>query len=208
MSKKKHQKPSDDETPRTDETETDALQEASSESETPLDPIEALGKERDDLLGRLQRVSADYANYQKRARRDLEQSRVFANEGLLRSLLPVLDDMERALDAARENHGEDDPFYKGMELVHDRTLETLRSFGLALVEAEGMEFDPEHHTAMMQQPTTEHPPHRVLQVIQKGYALKGRTIRPAAVVVSTTPQETDAETPPDTETSEDGAAEE
>jgi len=150
--------------------------------------------ERDDLLGRLQRVSADYVNYQKRIQRDIDEARTFANADLIKGLLPVLDDMERALEAARENHGEDDPLFAGLQLIHDKALETLRQFGLATISAVGEVFDPDRHAAMLQQPTDEHPPQTVLTELQKGYALQGRTIRPAAVVVS---KEPDEDTPPE-----------
>ena len=89
------------------------------------DELEALRAERDNLLERLQRVSADYVNYQKRVQRDITEAREFANAELVKSLLPVLDDMERALASARENHGEDDPpfeFLSSGELVHGSIL--------------------------------------------------------------------------------------
>jgi len=156
------------------------------------EPAEAaagkLQAERDDLLARLQRVSADYLNYQKRAQRDVAEAREFANEQLIRALLPVLDDMERALQAARENHGETDPLFQGMQLVHDKALEVLGRFGLTVVEAAGKAFDPEQHAAVMQQPSDAHPPQTVIRELQKGYRLKGRTIRPSSVVVSRAPE--------------------
>lgn len=145
----------------------------------------------DDLLGRLQRVSADYVNYQKRARRDLDLARQFANEGLIKSLLPVLDDMERALAAGRDNHDADDPLLTGLQLVHDKALETLGRFGVKVIEAHGLEFDPDRHTALMQQLSPDHDPNIVLHVAQKGYELKGRTIRAAGVVVSKASEEPD-----------------
>lgn len=147
----------------------------------------ALRAERDDLIQRLQRVSADYVNYQKRARRDVEQAREFANEQLIRALLTVLDDMERALAAARENHGEDDPLFKGMQLVHDNALRTLQAFGLEAIAAQDQPFDPELHRAVSQQPTGSCPAGIVLNELQRGYRLKGRTIRPSSVVVSSPP---------------------
>ena len=153
----------------------------------PADPLEVAEAERDDLLARLQRVSADYVNYQKRAQRDLEQARLFANEDLIKALLPVIDDMERALAAARENHGKDDALFKGMQLVHEKALETLGRFGVKGIQAEGKPFDPESHTAMMQQPADDCEPNTVLQEVQRGYQLRGRTIRPASVVVSKAP---------------------
>ena len=155
------------------------------------DSPETLQLERDDLLARLQRLSADYLNYQKRVQRDIAEAREFANEELIKSLLGVLDDMERALDAARANHAEDDPLLEGMQLVHDKAFETLGKFGLSAIEAAGRPFDPEKHSAMMQQASDEHPPQTVLQELQKGYLLKGRTIRPARVVVSVLPEDQD-----------------
>lgn len=155
------------------------------------DPLAAAQAQCEDLLSRLQRVSADYMNYQKRAQRDLEQAREFANDQLIKSLLPVLDDMERALAAAKENHGADDPLFMGMQMVHDQALATLGQFGLSVIEAAGKEFDPDRHVAVMQSPSAEHPHHTVLEVVQKGYELKGRTIRAAGVVVSTAPDETE-----------------
>jgi len=152
------------------------------------DPIAQLQAERDDLLERLQRVSADYSNYQKRVRKDISQATAFANEELIKALLGVLDDIERALDATRENHNEDDPLLSGMLLVHNNALATLEKFGLAAIEAEGTPFDPDRHSAMMEEPTDEVPPQTVLKQLQRGYLLKGRTIRPASVIVSAEPQ--------------------
>jgi len=164
------------------------------------DSPKTLQSERDDLLARLQRLSADYLNYQKRVQRDISEAREFANEELIKSLLGVLDDMERALDAARANHAEDDPLLQGMQLVHDKAFETLGKFGLSAIEAAGRPFDPEKHSAMMQQPSDEYPPQTVLQELQKGYMLKGRTIRPASVVVSVSPDDMDdSQLPPDGE---------
>jgi molecular chaperone GrpE len=150
---------------------------------------DALRRERDDLLGRLQRVSADYLNYQKRVQRDVEQARQFANDELIKSLLGVLDDMERALEAGRAGHDEDDPLLTGMQLVHEKALETLGRFGLTPIEAAGEPFDPELHSAIMQQPRADCPPQTVLHQAQRGYRLKGRTIRPASVVVSSAPEQ-------------------
>jgi molecular chaperone GrpE len=88
------------------------------------------------------------------------------------------------LDAARENHGEDDPFFKGMQLVHDKTMEALGKFGCTVIQAVGEPFDPDKHAAMMQQPADEHQPQTVIQELQKGYSLHGRTLRPSGVIVA------------------------
>jgi len=170
----------------------DALGDAPPHAEAaPTDPLEAVRRERDDLLGRLQRVSADYVNYQKRVQKDIDSARTFANEGLMKALLGVVDDMERALAAGRQNHEADDPFVQGMQLVHDKTLETLGKFGLGVIEAEGKPFDPDLHQAMMQQPSADHPPQTVLTEVAKGYRLHGRTLRPSGVIISKPPDDAD-----------------
>jgi molecular chaperone GrpE len=156
---------------------------------------ESLRAERDDLLARLQRVSADYLNYQKRVQRDVADAREFANADLIKSLLAVLDDMERALEAAKANHGADDPLLVGMHLVYDKARATLGRFGLSAIQALGQPFDPYKHQALHHEPSQAHPPGIVLQELQKGYELKGRVIRPASVVVSGPGEEPSAQGP-------------
>jgi len=176
------------------EADADAIAEAAPSEELEdgptvvLDPIEALQAERDDLLARLQRTAADYANSQKRSQREMTEARDFANTQLITGLLSVLDDMERALEAAGDGCDKDDPLLIGMQLVHDKALEVLGRFGVEIIDALDKPFDPESHAAMMQQPSDEHPPQTVLQELQRGYKLKGRTIRPTAVIVSTEPE--------------------
>ena len=154
---------------------------AAEESQTPQD-------QREDLMARLQRVSADYLNYQKRVQREMADARDFANVELIRSLLPILDDMERALAVTREDNHQDDPLLAGMKLVHDKAIETLGKFGLVAIEALGKPFDPDRHSAMMQEPSAEHPPQTVMRELQKGYQMKGRLIRPTSVIVSKSPE--------------------
>lgn len=174
-----------------DAQETAAIDQEQAPEEAVVEALD-LCAERDDLMERLQRVSADYLNYQKRVQRDISEAREFANAELVKSLLPVLDDMERALATACENHGQDDPLFGGLQLVHDKALETLAKFGVRVIEADGEAFDPQKHLAVMQEPSGEHPPQTVLRVVQKGYELKGRPIRPASVVVSKVPEEDDS----------------
>ncbi|MBN1942993.1 MAG: nucleotide exchange factor GrpE [Phycisphaerae bacterium] len=173
----------------------------STPEESPKAPsdAESLAAQRDDLLARLQRLSADYQNFQKRVQKERDQERQFANEGLMKSLLPVLDDMERGLAAARENHPADDPLLAGMQLVHDKLMQTLEQFGLSAIQAEGKPFDPERHSAMMQEPNEDVEPMTILRVLQRGYELKGRTLRPAAVVVAQAPAEKPEESPQNNE---------
>ena len=188
---RKNKQPQDEPDPPADRPEAEAPEGA--DTPAPAD----VAAERDDLMARLQRVSADYLNYQKRARRDIAQAREFANDELMRDLLPVLDDMERALEAARANHDEDDPLLKGMQMVHDKALDVLGRLGLSVIEAAGRPFDPELHSAVMQQVSDEQPPRTVLNEVQRGYRLRNRTLRPAAVVVSTGPEEAASEGEPE-----------
>ncbi len=167
--------------------QTPEPQEKSAEQTGP-DELASVKQERDDLMIRLQRVSADYLNYQKRVQRDIEETRTFANTDLIKDLLGVLDDMERTLEAALVNHGQDDPLFTGMQLVHDKALATLGKFGLEVIDAKDKPFDPELHSAVARMPSTETQPNTVTEELAKGYTLKGRTIRPTAVVVSTEPE--------------------
>jgi len=188
--KRKHKRDQDD--AAAPPAETDQPQDSRPEaapSETaeapPADDLKALQAERDDLMERLQRVSADYLNYQKRIQRESGEQRQLASAELIKALLPVLDDMERALEAARQNHDQDDAFLQGMQLVHDKAFQTLGQFGLEAIDAAGQPFDPDLHSAVMQQPSAAHPPQNVLQEVQKRYRFKGRTLRPSGVIVST-----------------------
>ena len=142
---------------------------------------------QEDLLERLQRVSADYLNYQKRVAREMGEARQFANAELIKDLLGALDDMERALEAARANHAADDPLLLGMQLVYDKLLEVLARHGLERIAATDEPFDPNRHEAMMQQSAPELETPTVVEELQGGYELKGRVIRPARVIVGMPP---------------------
>ena len=182
MSKKKQDK----EKKSPEELVTDEQQELDLELEqkpveaSPLTVEQELAEEKEKNL----RLIADYQNYQKRAGKEIVSAREFANESVMKELLGVLDDMERGLEAAGENHDADDPLLVGMQLVHDKLLDSLKKFGLKLIPAENLPFDPEKHSAMMQEESDELPPMTVIRQLQKGYELKGRTLRPAAVIVS------------------------
>ena len=91
------------------------------------------------------------------------------------------------MNVARQNHAENDPLLAGMELVHNKALQTLERFGLTRISTQEELFDPERHSALMEQPSDRHAPRTVIQELQAGYQLKGRTIRPASVVVSKEP---------------------
>jgi molecular chaperone GrpE len=142
--------------------------------------LEALQQERDELLDTLQRVQAEFDNYRKRAARDQHSLVARAHERLVKELLPVLDDLERALEAA-EAH-EEAKLEEGVALVTRSFADVLRKEGLEEVSTDGR-FDPHVHEALLSQPS-EAEEGTVIEVLQKGYRLGDRVIRPARVVIS------------------------
>jgi molecular chaperone GrpE len=147
--------------------------------------LEALSAERDEYLNDLKRVAAEFENYRKRAARDQAEFALRANERLVKELLPVLDDLGRALEAAEEH--EEAKLEEGVRLVHRQLSDVLRKEGLAEIETDG-KFDPHVHEALLTQPS-EAPEGSVIDVVQKGYKLGDRVLRPARVVVAAAPPE-------------------
>jgi molecular chaperone GrpE len=145
-----------------------------------LDELEAVTRERDEYLDNLQRLKAEFDNYRKRAAREQESLVARAHERLVKELLPVLDDLERALEAA-EAH-EEAKLEEGVALVARSFAEVLRKEGLEEVPTDGR-FDPHVHEALLSQPS-EVEQGSVIEVLQKGYRLGDRVIRPARVVIS------------------------
>jgi molecular chaperone GrpE len=155
-------------------------QPAPEETESLEERVELLQRERDEYLDDLKRVAADFDNYRKRALRDQEALVARAHERLVKELLPVLDDLERALVAAEEH--EEATLEEGVRLVHRELRDALSKEGLVEIETDG-EFDPHVHEALLTQPS-DSGDGAILQVIQKGYRLGDRVLRPARVVVS------------------------
>ena len=145
------------------------------------DRLVALAAERDEYLALAQRVQADFENYRKRAVRDQELLVAHAHERLVRELLPVLDDLERALEAA-ERH-EEAQLVEGVKLVEQSLRRALEKEGLVEIEADGA-FDPHVHEAMLTRPEHGAEPGSVLEVVQRGYRVGDRVVRPARVVVA------------------------
>ncbi|MGZ6727291.1 MAG: nucleotide exchange factor GrpE [Gaiellaceae bacterium] len=150
--------------------------------------LAALEAERDEHLNDLKRVAADFENSRTRVARDPESLGARAHERLVKELLPVLDDLERAL-AAAEQH-EEAKLEEGVRLVHAELASALEREGLAEIETNGR-FDPHVHEALLSQPS-EAEEGSVLEVVQKGYRLGDRVVRPARVVVAA-PAEADGE---------------
>jgi len=129
---------------------------------------------------RLLRLAADFENYKKRAARERDEYVTFANERLIKELLPVLDDLERALHAASEH--EEAKLEEGVELVHRSLASLLARNGVKEISTEG-KFDPHVHEALLSQPS-EAEQGSVIDVVQKGYTIGDRVVRPARVIVS------------------------
>jgi molecular chaperone GrpE len=147
------------------------------------DEVAALSKERDDYLDSLQRLKAEFDNYRKRVARDQQEQAARAHERLVKALVPVLDDLERALDAAAEH--EEGKLEEGVRLVHRSLADALTKEGLAEIETDGT-FDPHTQEALLSQPSDAEEG-SVIQVVQKGYSLGDRVLRPARVVISSGP---------------------
>ena len=142
--------------------------------------LDALRSENEELISTLQRLQADFENFRKRAQRDQDALVARAGERIVKELLPVLDDLERALEAA-ESH-EEAKLEDGVKLVHRQLEQLLEKEGLAPVETDG-KFDPNVHEALLTQPS-ESEEGSVIEVLQKGYRLGDRVLRPARVVVA------------------------
>jgi molecular chaperone GrpE len=149
-------------------------------ADTVVDPVAAAEQQRDEYLDALQRLKAEFDNYRKRVARDQQELHARASERLVRELVPVLDDLERALEAAAEH--EEAKLEEGVRLVHRSLADALAKEGLAEIDTDGV-FDPHTQEALLSQPS-EAAEGTIIQVAQKGYTLGDRVLRPARVVIS------------------------
>jgi molecular chaperone GrpE len=147
------------------------------------DEVAALQAERDALFERLQRLAAEFDNFRKRSAREQAALSQRANERLVKELIPVLDDLGRALEAAAEH--EEAKLEEGVRLVHRALSDLLAKEGLAEIETD-RKFDPHVHEALLSQPSDEDEG-SVIEVVQKGYKLGDKVLRPARVVVAGPP---------------------
>jgi molecular chaperone GrpE len=150
-------------------------------------------RELAELQDRYLRLAAEFDNYRRRSMRERQDLHNFANEALIKELLPTVDNLGRALGHARptEEGQETSALRQGVELTMRSLLQTLENAGVTRVEAEGKEFDPQFHEAVQRVPTDAHPPNHVVNVLQTGWLLRGRLLRPALVAVSVRPAESD-----------------
>jgi molecular chaperone GrpE len=165
---------------------SDPADEPESESEPepepePEDPLTALQRERDEYLALAQRAQADFDNYRKRAAREAAAATQRAKSGLVGELLPVVDNLERALGSAAEG---EEHLAAGVKLVHSELVSVLNRNGVEQFDPAGEKFDPAVHEALSTREQEGSDSGVVLDVVEKGYRLNGNVLRPARVVVS------------------------
>ncbi len=183
--KKEAQTPEDEVKKETGSAETSETPEEDNapEAKAAEEKAEEKSEEKpDDGNEKYVRLMAEFQNYKKRVAKEKNDIREYATEKLVMELLPVLDNFERALAASAE----DDPagYAKGMELIFTQMVTELQKSGLAEVEAEGQDFDPTKHNAVMTEENEELESGKVSKVLQKGYALNDKVIRPSMVAVT------------------------
>ncbi|MEF9990743.1 MAG: nucleotide exchange factor GrpE [Romboutsia sp.] len=137
--------------------------------------------ELEETKDQYQRLQAEYANYRRRTQQEKETIGLFANEKIISELVPVIDSMERALDACEDK---ENTMYKGIDLVHKQLKDTFIKFGVEEIDAQDKEFDPNLHLAVMQESIDGVEPNTVVMVLQKGYKLGTKILRPTMVKVS------------------------
>jgi molecular chaperone GrpE len=172
------------------QTNTPEVSEASSEETAQTDPAELLA-ERDrlqaevaDLQDRLLRRQAEFENFRRRNERDRSDFLQYAGMEIVREILPILDDFERA----RKTECSDESYRKGIELIYQRLVDTLTKIGLEPIEVgAGTEFDPNLHQAVVRLETDEAADNTILEEFQRGYNFKGKLLRPAMVKVAVKP---------------------
>ena len=143
-----------------------------------------LQKKYDELNNQYIRLAADFDNYRKRQAQERESLLKYGAENTLKKIIEVLDNFERGAKA-NETVEDCEKVKESFNLVHKQLLDVLSKVGLETIEAEGQEFDPNFHEAVMQTPTSEYPEHTVINELQKGYKLEDRVLRPALVNVAT-----------------------
>ena len=172
-----------------------AVETTAQEDNQPIDFAEAsvntdskeddnLQEKYDTLNNQYIRLAADFDNYRKRQAQERESLLKYGAENTLKKIIEVLDNFERGAKA-NETVEDCEKLKESFNLVHKQLVDVLTKAGLETIEAEGKEFDPNFHEAVMQTPTSEYPEHTVIAVLQKGYKLEDRVLRPALVNVAT-----------------------
>src|SRR6202171_4120683 len=165
---------------------TSAAENASNDQGDGDDSMASLQADLDRFRDLAQRTQAEFENYKKRCAREKEEGIKYANTGLLEKLVPIIDNFELGLSAAR-GEGAGSPIYSGMSLVLKQLNDFLAENGLQTIDAVSTEFDPNLHEAIAHEPSEEFPEGTVIRQARRGYKLKDRLLRPSSVVVSSGP---------------------
>ncbi len=177
-------------------SQEDVSQDPAPEAEAPLSSEqEAINKleaqlaaartEAQEYKDKWVRAAAEFENYKKRTARETENFKKFANENIIKDMLSVVDNLERALSSSQPESNADSCIAEGVEMTRKEILKVFEKYGVVPVEAMGQPFDPAVHEAVMQEQDPTQPANTVIRELQKGYTLHGRLLRPAMVVVST-----------------------
>lgn len=148
--------------------------------------LQSLEQEAKESYDRFLRVSAEFENYKKRAVREMDDFRKFANENFAKAMLPVIDNLDRALETSSRDEQSNSSVVEGVSMTLKEILKVFEQFSVKAFESLGKTFDPNFHQAVMQQEAEGHPDNTVIQELQKGYMMHDRLLRPAMVVVSKT----------------------
>jgi len=146
--------------------------------------FEAKQEEAKETYDRFLRVSADFENYKKRASREMEEFRKYANQSLLKEMLSVVDNLELAINSSNDREKADKTLIEGLNLTLNEILRVFEKFNVTPIEAQGKTFDPTYHEAVMREETDDYPENSVISEFQKGYLIYDRLLRPAMVVVA------------------------
>ena len=130
------------------------------------------------------RVSAEFENYKKRSAREMDDFRKFANQSLVKELLPIVDNLELAIKSANDNKNVDNCLLDGVDLTLKEILKIFEKYHVKAIEALGKTFDPRYHEAVMREETDKHPENSIINELQKGYLIRDRLLRPSMVVVA------------------------
>jgi molecular chaperone GrpE len=176
----------EDITPSEIDSDKKPTQEAGDPVREMEEKIASLKQEAEETHDRLLRVSAEFENYKKRAAREMNDFRKFANESFAKAMLTVIDNLDRAIESSNDQNHVNSPVVEGVNMTLKEILKVFEQFGIKPFESLGETFDPVFHQAVMQEETNDHPDNTVIKELQKGYTIHDRLLRPAMVVVSKT----------------------
>lgn len=171
-----------------DQVREDGASGAEAVSDSPEQVLAEIQAKAEENWDQYLRAAAELENARRRAERDLENAHKFALERFANELLPVRDSLEMGLEAAKGEAAEVASLREGMDLTLKNLAGVMEKFGISQIDPAGEPFNPEFHEAMLTQPSADAEPDSVLTVIQKGYLLNGRLLRPARVIVARAPE--------------------